>query len=101
MRYQTILATALCMFGFAKSSNCNGRFNQVALEKINNIANELDVSPCIAGDVFDYMNQGHKFSYRKILTEKECRTGCMNEANKKLKGLDKSVIEELVTICER
>jgi len=100
MRYQTILAAALCMFGFAQSSNCNGRFNQEALEAINDIANELDITPCLAGDVFDYVNQAHKFSYHKILSKEECDTGCMNEA-KKLKGLNEDVLDKLLDICER
>jgi len=101
MRYQTFFAAALCMFGFANSSNCTGRFNKEALEKVNNIANEINVSPCVAGDVFDYMNKGHKFSYRKILSKKECQIGCKNEAKKLEKILNKRVVNELVNICER
>jgi len=100
MRYQTFFAAALCMFGFAQSSNCNGRFNKNALKKIDNIAIELDITPCVAGDVFDYMNKGHKFSYRKILSGKECHIGCKNEAKKLEKILNKRIVNELVTICE-
>ncbi|OUM57322.1 hypothetical protein PIROE2DRAFT_67844 [Piromyces sp. E2] len=99
MRYQSILVAALCMFGFAKSSDCNERFNQKDLKTVNNIANELDISPCVAGDVFDYMNKAHQFSYRKILSKEECNTGCKNEA-KRLNGLDENTINELINICE-
>jgi len=100
MRYQTILVAALYMFDFATSSNCNRRFNQEALETINNLTNELDITPCLAGDVFDYMNQAHKFSYHKILSKEECDTGCKNEA-KKLKGLNEDIVNKLLNICER
>lgn len=99
MRYQTILVAALYMFGFTKSSDCNERFSQKELKTINSIANDLNVTPCIAGDVFDYMNKAHQFSYRKIPSKEECNTGCKNEA-KRLNGLDENTIDELINICE-
>ena len=101
MRFQTILVAAFCMFGFAKSSDCTSRFSEEDLTQVNSIANELNVTSCVAADVFDYLNEGHKFSYHKSLTEEECQIGCMNEANQKLQGLDKSAVDELLTICEK
>jgi len=100
MRYQNILIAALCMFSYANSASCNERFDHKALKKIDNIAKELDIAPCAAGSVYEFMNEGHKFSYNKMLSDEECHEGCVNEANKTLSSLNKDTIESLLPICE-
>jgi len=98
MRFQNILATTLCIIGFAAADKCNGRFRTAELTTVNGIAKEISVNSCIAGDVLVYMKEAHKFNIRKNLTLDECKTGCKNEAAKL--NLEPSVIDELVTICE-
>jgi len=99
MRYQNILAVALCMFSFVAADNCNDRFNPEEIREINDIVSEYNVSSCIAGNIFDYMKETQKFSNGDGLTEKECDTGCRNEAAAKLNGLDPSMADDFITIC--
>jgi len=99
MRFQNILTAALLIFGFTNAEDCNSRFSPEELNEINIISNEIDVSACIAGDVYDYMNKAHKFNILNNLTEEECHIGCLNAAMN-LNGIDEVTSAALVNICD-
>jgi len=100
MRYQTLLAAALCMFGFANANGCLAQYNDQEITEINEIADELNITPCAATDVYNYINNAYKFGIHKGLSDEECHDGCVNEATN-LNVLGESVVNDLVSICEK
>lgn len=96
MRFQTLFLVTLCLVGhgYAEKKDCNSRFNEEALINVNNIAKELNITPCIAGDVYDYINQ----DFKQI--KGECSTSCANAAKEKFSKINQTTVDELLNICE-